>query len=306
MKKKYWLYLLCLSISILLLGCSSNNGNEETNKVKAKENNETEEEHRIVATTATVTEILDALEIDGVVGIPTTSSEIPERYKDATEVGNAMNPDVEIISSLNPTEVISVTTLQEDLEQGFKAMGFSSYFVNLQSIENMKNAILDIGSRYNRDEKAQELVKQIDDEVNAAIAKANELKKGEGPKALILLGLPGSYLVSTENSYIADLVSLLGGTNAIVGQAGEYLSSNTEFLQQSNPDVILRLAHAMPEEVIEMFDDEFKTNDVWKHFDAVKNGRVYDLEEKTFGTTAQLHMGEALNKLVEILYGIEE
>ena len=305
MRKKYWFYLLCLTLSTLLFACSSND-NKEKNQVEAKGNNETEVEHRIVATTATVVEILDALEIDGVVGIPTTSSEIPERYKDVTEVGNAMHPDVEIIKTLNPTEVMSVTTLQSDLEEGFNSMGFNSTFVNLQSIENMKSAILDIGSRYNREEKAQELVKQIDNEVNAAVAKANELKKGDGPKALILLGLPGSYLVSTENSYIADLVSLLGGTNAIVGQTGEYLSSNTEFLQQSNPDVILRLAHAMPEEVIEMFDEEFTTNDVWKHFDAVKNDRVYDLEEKTFGTTAKLHMGEALNQLVDILYGVEE
>ena len=182
-------------------------------------------------------------------------------------------------------------------------MQFKSTFMNLQSIEDMQEGIKEIGSRYNRIEKAEELVKEIEAEVNTAVTKAKEQKKdGEGPKVLILLGLPGSYLVSTENSYIADLVSLLGGTNAIIGQEGEYLSSNTEFLQQSNPDVILRLAHAMPGEVIEMFDEEFKTNDVWKHFNAVKNGEVYDLEEELFGTTAALNVPEALNKLVDIFY----
>ena len=36
-----------------------------------------------------------------------------------------------------------------------------------------------------------------------------------------------------------------------------------------------------------MFDKEFKTNDIWKHF-AVKNNRVYDLEERLFGTTGNL------------------
>ena len=88
----------------------------------------------------------------------------------------------------------------------------------------------------------------------------------------------------------------------MAGQEAEYLPSNTEYLYESNPDIILRLAHGMPDEVIEMFDEEFQTNDVWKHFNAVKNGQVYDLEEDLFGTTAALNVPEALNKLVEIFY----
>ncbi len=43
----------------------------------------------------------------------------------------------------------------------------------------------------------------------------------------------------------------------------------------------------MPDEVVKMFDKEFKTNDIWKHFAAVKNNRVYDLEERLLGTTRQ-------------------
>ncbi|HZW67168.1 MAG TPA: ABC transporter substrate-binding protein, partial [Pseudogracilibacillus sp.] len=82
----------------------------------------------------------------------------------------------------------------------------------------------------------------------------------------------------------------------------EYASANTEYLQQTNPDVILRAAHGMPEAVVEMFDKEFAESDVWKHFDAVENGRVYDLEETLFGTTANLAAHEALVHLLDILY----
>ena len=51
-----------------------------------------------------------------------------------------------------------------------------------------------------------------------------------------------------------------------------------------------------------MFDEEFKTNDIWKHFNAVKNGKVYDLEEELFGTTASLQVPQALGQLMEIFY----
>lgn len=90
--------------------------------------------------------------------------------------------------------------------------------------------------------------------------------------------------------------------NIVQGEEVEYLASNTEYLQQANPDVILRAAHGMPEEVIEMFDQEFQTNDIWKHFNAVKNRRVYDLDELIFPTTGNLAVVEAMDELVKMLY----
>ncbi len=116
------------------------------------------------------------------------------------------------------------------------------------------------------------------------------------------MGVPGSYLVVTEHAYIGDLVKLAGGENVIKDQKVEYLASNTEYLQSANPDIILRAAHGMPAEVVKMFDEEFKTNDIWKHFDAVKNNRVYDLDENLFGMTASLNAPEALKEMEKMLY----
>ena len=45
-----------------------------------------------------------------------------------------------------------------------------------------------------------------------------------------------------------------------------------------------------------------KSNDVWKHFEAVKNDRVYDLDELLFGTTGNLAAVEALDELQKMLY----
>ena len=47
-------------------------------------------------------------------------------------------------------------------------------------------------------------------------------------------------------------------------------------MKTKEPDVILRTAHALPDQIVEMFNEEFATDDIWQHFDAVKNGRVYD------------------------------
>ena len=253
---------------------------------------------RIIATTVALTEIMDALELD-LVGIPSSYKDLPERYVGVQEVGNPMSPDMEIILSLKPTEVLSVTTLQYDLEPLFANRGIQMTYVNLESIEAMHREILALGERYDRKAQAEAIVRRFERKV----AEIQEKVKGrEAPTVLILLGVPGSYLVATENSYIGDLVRLAGGKNVIVGEEAEYLASNTEYLHQANPDVILRAAHGMPEEVVKMFDEEFRTNDVWKHFNAVKNGRVYDLEEELFGTTGNLAAVEALEVLEQYLY----
>lgn len=163
----------------------------------------------------------------------------------------------------------------------------------------MQAEIKKLGTEFDRTKEASKLNNNLTSEIDKV--KANVAKKKK-PTVLILMGVPGSYLVVTENAYIGDLVKLAGGENVITNQKVEYLASNTEYLQSANPDIILRAAHGMPAEVVKMFDEEFKTNDIWKHFDAVKNNRVYDLDENLFGMTASLNAPEALREMEKMLY----
>ncbi|WP_376767037.1 heme ABC transporter substrate-binding protein IsdE [Paenibacillus agri] len=256
------------------------------------------EEPRIIATTVSATEIMDLLDLN-LVGIPTSAKKLPERYANVEKVGNPMGPDMEKVKSLKPTEVLSVTTLKYDLEPLFQSAGIEANFLNLTSLAKLEESVVQLGEKYDRKAQAESVITRYEDkiaEIKAAIAGK------PSPKVLILLGVPGSYLVATEHSYIGDLVRIAGGVNIVQGESVEYLASNTEYLQQGNPDVILRAAHGMPEEVIKMFNEDFIKNDIWKHFNAVKNKRVYDLPEELFGTTANLAADTALSDLLPMLY----
>jgi len=282
---------MAIILLMSIAGCSS--PKKETAKQVKSESKE-----RIVATTVAVTEIMDALEVD-LVGVPTSSKTLPKRYKGLPEVGNPMSPDMEKVKSLKPSEVLSVTTLEYELKPVFDGVGMKANFLDLTSLKNMQNSISDLGKKYGREKQAEEVVTKLDKKV-ASIRK--EVKGKKEPTVLILLGVPGSYLVATEHSYIGDLVKQLGGKNIVQGEQVEYLASNTEYLKKADPDIILRAAHGMPDEVVKMFDKEFKTNDIWKHFAAVKNNRVYDLEERLFGTTGNLAAIEALDELKKMMY----
>lgn len=293
-KSKFRLVFI-ISVLMIVAGCGTVQEKSVEEEIKS---GNMDSKDRIVATTVAVAEIMDALEID-LVGVPTSYKDLPKRYKGLTEIGNPMNPDMEIILSLKPTEVMSVSTLKSDLDTVFSSKGIESSFINLQTLDTMQQEILAIGNRYDSEDQAEAIIQKFEEKM-AEIEKRIEGK--EPPTVLILMGVPGSYLVATEHSYIGDLVRSSGGKNIISGEEVEYLSSNTEYLQKSNPDIILRAAHGMPEEVVKMFDKEFKENDIWKHFNAVKNDRVYDLEEELFGTTGNLAAPEAIDELLEMLY----
>jgi len=251
---------------------------------------------RVVATSRSVAEIMARLNVD-VIGVPQTELEASDRFAGAANVGASMNPDMEIIRSLSPDWVFAPKTLEASLSPRFEAARLDVAFLNLRSIDHMYAAIAELGPLLGREQEAQALVAEYE------IFKAQyveEIAFDEPPRVLILMGLPGSYLVATESSYIGSLVAMTGAVNVYEGESAEFISANTEDMLSRKPDIILRAAHALPADVIEMFDKEFKENDIWKHFDAVQNGNVFDLPYTQFGMSATFEYPQALETLKKI------
>lgn len=257
------------------------------------------EEPKIIATSPSTAEICDRLELD-LTGVCSSSvSELPKRYDEVKEVGTAMAPDMEIVASLDPDWILSPATLQSDLQPKYEAIDTDWAFLNLRSVQGMYRSVQELGEIFGREEQAQVMVDEFT-EFYEEYKNKNEGK--DAPKVLILMGLPGSYIIATENSYVGSLVELAGGENVYAGTDQEFLTVNTEDMKTKEPDVILRAAHALPDQIVEMFNEEFATDDIWQHFDAVKNGRVYDLTYEYFGMSANFNYPEALEELQPMLY----
>ena len=281
--------------SLSASGCVNQHPEQNTDDVSG--------EVRIVATSPAAVDICDRLELDLVGVCSSTLSTIPERYQDVTTVGTAMSPDLEILKSLNPDYVLSPNSLQSDLQPKYASIGVNSLFLNLRSVEGMYASIEGLGEKFGREEQAQALVEEYE-QFMEEYRSQNEGK--ESPAVLVLMGLPGSYIVATESSYVGNLVKLAGGINVYGdGDGQEFLTANTEDMKTKEPDIILRAAHALPDDVVEMFKEEFETNDIWKHFEAVQKGRVYDLPYELFGMSAKFNYPDALEVLQPLLYGEE-
>ena len=260
---------------------------------------EHEGELRIAATSMATVYIMEKLNID-LVAVPDSEiDKMPERYKDVPKVGMAMTPDIEKLKQVNPDYVFSPVSLISDLLPKYKAANLDYGFLNLSNIDGMYKSIEDLGNLLDRKKEAKELIDDYKTFIEDYKAKHRDKK---APKVLVLMGLPGSYVVATENSYAGSLIKLAGAENVYEGTDQQFITINTEDMLQKDPDMILRTAHALPDDVMAMFKKDFAENDIWKHFRAVKENKVYDLDYKKFGMSAKFNYKEALNDLDELFY----
>lgn len=298
-----------ISIMILLVlvitGCVDQRQGEEKKDSKPLETTtmispSTVRNPKIASTSMATTYIMERLDVD-LIAIP--DSEIdpcPKRYEDLPKIGMAMTPDVEKLKSLNPDYVFSPVSLISDLLPKYKAAGLDYGFLNLNNVEGMYQSIGDLGILLGKEKEASVLIEEYQKFIAGYREKTKDREK---PKVLILMGLPGSYVVATENSYVGNLAELAGAENVYAGTDQQFITINTEDMLQKEPEIILRTAHALPDEVMEMFEKDFAENDIWKHFKAVEEGKVYDLDYKKFGMSAKFNYPEALKDLGEIFYG---
>lgn len=288
--------ILSAAAVISLVGCVNQHPESAATKTEVNKG------VRLVATSPAVAQICSRLNL-ALVGVCDTSGTLPEKYDKVKKVGMAMNPDLETIKSLHPDYVLSPSSLESDLQPKYASIGVKSLFLNLKSVDGMYASIEGLGEKFDRKDEADEMLNEFKTFMDKYKDKNKDKKS---PKVLVLMGLPGSYIVATDNSYVGSLVKLAGGTN-VYGDGGgeEFLTANTEDMQTKDPDIILRAAHALPDEVKEMFAKEFETNDVWKHFRAVQNGKVYDLDSSLFNMSANFSYSDALEALQPLLYGEE-
>lgn len=293
----FFLAVVALALLAVLLtgtGCVNQHPEGESGSKNAVTN------ARLVATSPAVAQICSRLDLD-LVGVCETSSTLPDEYQDLTTVGMAMNPDLEIIKSLEPDMILSPSSLENDLGPKYEGADLDAIFLDLKSVEGMYESISDLGERYDRTTEANALLAEFE---RFMTTYQDQNAGKESPRVLVLMGLPGSYIVATDNSYVGSLVKLAGGINVYGdGDGEEFLNANTEDMKTKEPDVILRAAHAMPDKVKAMFAEEFETNDIWKHFTAVQNGQVYDLDPSLFNMSANFSYVDALEELQPMLYG---
>ena len=284
--------------TLLLVGCGVGVG-QEVNKAQQEDVKNVS----VVSATVSATNVLEKLDAE-VIGIPTTKMEIPEKYKELPQVGQAMNPDLEIIASLEPDVLVVDDTFRKNIEESLKSYDLNTFYFQSKTYNSFIQSITDLGKELGKEEEATKLItelKKVEEE-----ARTN--KGDKEPTIAIMFGSGENFMLATESSYLGDLVKTVGGKNItneldVKDNGFGYAQFSLEQIMKQNPDYILRFAHGNIEDTKAMFDKAFDQNPAYKELDAVKNKKVYDLDSEIFNVSANLGVTEAIKTLGDMLYG---
>ena len=139
-------------------------------------------------------------------------------------------------------------------------------------------------------------------QVDAAVARA---EGKEGPSVLYLRATGSSCKVkNSENSVLGEMLAALGCVNIADSDASLLEELSMEAILAADPErIFIVMQGSDQEKVRQTLESAVLSNPAWQQLSAVKNGRVYYMDQQLYNLKPNARWGEAYEKLAEILYG---
>ena len=230
---------------------------------------------RIVSMAPNITEILFALGLgDRVAGV-TRFCDYPPEARSIRRIGGLVDPNIEIIQSLDPSLVIAFRGNPLRLVDRIRKLGLPVFVLDIgQGLEALFPLIAKIGRVTRSEERAGVLAAGLRRRLEAVDAAMREV--ATRPKVFVLLYGQGLWTCGGE-SYVDDLIARAGGTNVASSMPKKWVLYKREQILEDDPDVIFILARS---------GKDFATGRDWllrkarvESVAAVRSGKVYELDE---------------------------
>jgi iron complex transport system substrate-binding protein len=230
---------------------------------------------RIVSMAPNVTEILFALRLGGrVVGV-TRFCDHPEEARAIRKIGGLVDPNIEVVQSLDPDLVIAFRGNPLRLVERIGKLGLPVFVLDIgEGLEALFPLIERIGLVTRSEGRADELASGLRLRLDAI----DEALRGitSRPKVFVLLHGQGLWTCGGE-SYVDDLIDRAGGTNVASALPKKWALYKRERIIKDDPDVIFILARS-PGDFTEARDWLLRMPGV-SGVSAVESGKIYELDE---------------------------
>jgi iron complex transport system substrate-binding protein len=262
---------------------------------------------RIISLAPSVTPILYQIGVgDKIVGL-TEYDDYPYNFSAWYEAGNMTcvggfsTPNMEAIASVHP-DVIFTTNINDQYLPNMRDLGYKVIVVGPKSIEGIYSTITLIGKATGAEANAATLVgslrSQISD-ITATIAAANIAEK---PKVYYEVWYDSSGVMAAGGgSWINDVITTAGGINVFANETAEFPSSSSEVVVTENPTVILLPTNMGMGTPSYGSIADVKGRPGWSAIDAVKNNRIYIIDETIFNQPGS-RVADQVKAVAESLY----
>lgn len=256
---------------------------------------------RIITTSVPLAEMLQLLDITPI-GVPTSTNPLPAEFDTIERIGSPMQPDMEVLTNLQPDLIIGAKSLKSSLEKNLEGIDLQTAYLPTDSFEDLKLSFKTLGTYFGKEDQMNEvLTKLVDKELEL-------VKEGEGkdlPSVMLMIGTADSFMVMSEKSYVGSLIKRLGAENiatSVLKVTDTYSPINMEDVVVADPDIILVLASGDHGASEDMFKKEVESNDTWTKLSAYKNNNVHILDYEVFGVTSIKNADKALSEIATYFY----
>lgn len=230
----------------------------------------TAEPKRIVSLIPSLTETLFAVGAgDRVVGV-TTYCNYPAEVQNIEKVGDLFNINAEVILGLTPDLVLTPksSTITETLKF-LEDNGIPYVVIDPKTLDEIQESFITIGKIVNLPAGGEAVAAQVREERKALEAKVQEKAASGRPGVFVLLDTDSVWTVG-KGEFISDLIYLAGGVNVAEESGSGWILLSEEAFFTLDPDVII-CTFPISAQVL--------AKEAWKDLSAIKNGRVYDVNE---------------------------
>ncbi|KXG78923.1 ABC transporter substrate-binding protein [Thermotalea metallivorans] len=253
---------------------------------------------RIISLAPSHTEILYGLGLgDKIVGV-TQYCDYPKEALDKPKVGDSFTVNVERLLELQPDMVIQYWGMDDSLKKQLEEAGIVLLTFAPQSIEQVKNAIMQIGVATDAEEGARRLVDGMEQKEKEIAEKIDGLPKDQPkPKVFYEIEYSSALWTAGKGSFIDELIRLSGGENIASDAAGAYAQYSMEALIEKDPEIYItntfnmNLAGAM----------DIQKRPGFQNITAVRNNRIEILDGNILSRPSQ-RVVEALELMAKAIH----
>lgn len=274
--RRYIIFIFYLSF-LFLVSCDSNEGSNSESYLKDDAGNLFSKDinpKRVISLAPNITETIYELKVENkLVGV-TNYCDYPPEVKLKEKVGSLLDPNIEIITSLEPDLIFMTTEGNSKYTYlSLKSSGFKVYVANPNDINGIIRMIENIGTIMGKKGEGEKISEKIKD-----TEKYYKIQKDENKilKCFMIVSL-NPLITVNKFTYINELIELAGFTNIYSDELIEYPNVNYEDVLNKNPDYIFFLCDTTKTEIVEETKSEIKNR--LSIVNASKNNKIFGIDE---------------------------
>ena len=235
---------------------------------------------KIVSVAPSTTEILYAIGAGDKVVAVTDYDNYPYDFAawiaagNMTSVGDFTDPNLEVITSLNPDLILASGGVQVESVDTLRNLGYKVLVLDPTNVDGILNNIELVGNATGNRAEATALVNDITNRITAV---ENTVANAAKPKVYyeVYYESTSSWTIGAK-AWQSELIEIAGGTNIFGDQQIDYYQYQVEALIDRNPDVIILPGEGMGTGTASTFD-AVKARPGWDTTNAVQNNRLYQI-----------------------------